>query len=566
MSKTVKDYMDDASDGRLILPSIQRNYVWEQDQICELFDSIMSDYPIGHIMLWELDGKSIKEKGLDFYKLLTHYDEMIKDYNEKVENPSPEKSFYGILDGQQRTQALFLGLRGYLKLKIYRARKDNVSSYKEKYLYMNLIGESTIDENYNYEFKFIADKEFNDEDNKGKMWFKVGKILTYKDVPDLESIDEFTDILKILSNDKRKLARNNINKLYQQFCVSKEILKIDIIPNDRTYDDILNIFVRTNSGGTVLSKTDLLFSTVVAIWPDARKNIEDLLDTINNRGGQSYKFKFTKDFIMRTMLYLLDEPVTLKVKDLKNNINIMKSNWEKLKSSIENVIQVLRYAGYSDDNLNSYNAVMPIIYYLYKGGKLEEYNGIKPKEEFKKYLIISQMKRLFGVASNSTLTTVRTALVDKDKKLINKHFTLNDLKNVSIVGERNFDINDDIVDSWFDENKGDYTFMILSILYPCANISNSVYHQDHMHPESKLLKIKEFKDKRNKLANLQLLPGSENESKNATDLEDWIKAHPEEKDSYLPNCSLKIENYNEFLEKRKKLMKKKIIEILKINN
>ncbi len=566
MTKTVKEYMDDASDGRLILPSIQRNYVWEQEQICRLFDSIMCNYPIGHIMLWELDGKSIKEKGLDFYKLLTHYDEMIQEYNEKVENPSPEKSFYGILDGQQRTQALFLGLRGYLKLKIFRARKDNVNSYKEKYLYLNLIGKPTIDDDYNYEFKFIADKELNDEENTNKMWFKVGKILTFSEEPDLESLDEFKSFMEILSSEDVKLARKNINRLYQQLCVNKEVLKLDYIPNDTTYDDILNIFVRTNSGGTVLSKTDLLFSTVVAIWPEARKNIEELLDIINNKGGQSYKFYFSKDFVMRTMLYLLDEPVTLKVKDLKENINIMKQNWDKISNSIQGVIPLLRYAGYSSDNLTSYNAVMPLIYYLYKGGTTDSQNGNNPKEEFKKYLIISQMKKLYGVASNSTLTSVRNALVDENKKLKNKSFNMNDLKDVSIVGERNFYVDDEVVDSWFDENKGDYTFMILSILYPCADIANAVYHQDHMHPESKLMKIEPFKDIRNKLANLQLLSGEENEIKNSTDLEVWIRLHPEEKDKYLPNCSLSIDNYVEFLEKRKELMKAEILNVLKIND
>ncbi len=562
MKKTIREYIDDASDERLILPSIQRNYVWEQDQICKLFDSIMRNYPIGHIMLWNLNGKSIKDKEVEFFKLISSYDEMLKKNNEKLENPSPDKTFYGILDGQQRTQALFLGLRGFLKLKIYRARKDNVSSYKEKYLYMNLIGKPNIDEDYKYEFKFIADKEFEDGENKNKIWFKVGKILTYNNKPDLESLDEYKINAEKLTAEDKKNAEENINKLYHQLCVNDEVLKIDEIPNDTTYDDILNIFVRTNSGGTILSKTDLLFSTIVEIWPEARKNIEELLDTINNKGGPSYKFKFTKDFIMRTMLYLLDEPVTLKVEDLKSNINTMKSNWEKLKNAIEKVIEVLRYSGYSADNLISYNAVMPIIYYLYKGGKLDETPNNNPKEEFKKYLVISQMKKLFGVASNSTLTSVRNALVDENKNLRNIYFNMKNLQNVVIVGDRNFVVNDEIIDSWFNENKGDYTFMILSILYPCANISSHIYHQDHMHPESKLSKIEKFKDNRNKLANLQLLPGEENESKQAMELEEWLKRYPNEKDIYLPDCSLSINNYNEFLEKRKELMKAKLIEML----
>lgn len=567
MAKTIKQFIDDSES--LILPSIQRNYVWKQEQICALFDSIMSNYPIGHIMLWELDGEALQAKGIDFYRLLTHYDEMLNEYNEKVENPSPEKSFYGILDGQQRTQSLYIGLRGFLKLKVYRARKDNVSSYREKYLYINLISKPADDDDFKYEFKFLADSEYKNELEAladptlpNKLWFKVGVILTYSDYPD--DIDSLPGI-EYLSNEERRQAHNTLNSLYSRICVSDNVLKLDYVSKDTSLDDVLNIFVRTNSGGTILNKTDLLFSTIVADWPESRKNIEDLLDTINNKGGQSYRFGFNKDFIIRTLMYLLDEPITLKIKDLKNSIRKIKDNWDNLSTAIESVVDLLRYCGYSNDNLTAYNAVMPIIYYLYKGGNLEKTPENNPKEEFKKYLIISQMKSLFGVASNSTLTNIRTTLTNDDHSLKSKSFNLSDLDDVSIVGDRNFSLDEEVIDSWFEETKGSRTFMVLSLLYPCADISNHVYHQDHMHPESKLKKIEEFKFYRNKLANLQLLPGEENESKNAKDLEGWLKDNPEERDIFLPNCNLSIDNYFEFLEKRKELMKNRLLEILQID-
>lgn len=568
MAKTIKQFIDDSES--LILPSIQRNYVWKQEQICALFDSIMSNYPIGHIMLWELDGEALQAKGIDFYRLLTHYDEMLNEYNEKVENPSPEKSFYGILDGQQRTQSLYIGLRGFLKLKVYRARKDNVSSYKEKYLYINLISKPADDDDFKYEFKFLADSEYKNElealDDPSipkKLWFKVGVILTYSDFP--SNIDSIPGVKGHLSDEERQQAHNTLNSLYNHICFSENVLKLDYISKNTSLDDVLNIFVRTNSGGTILNKTDLLFSTIVADWPESRKNIEDLLDTINNKGGQSYRFGFNKDFIIRTLMYLLDEPITLKIKDLKNSIRKIKENWDDLSTAIENVVDLLRYCGYSNDNLTAYNAVMPIIYYLYKGGSLEKTPENNPKEEFKKYLIISQMKSLFGVASNSTLTNIRTTLTNENHSLKSKSFNLSDLDNVSIVGDRNFSLDEEVIDSWFEETKGSRTFMVLSLLYPCADISNHVYHQDHMHPESKLKKIDAFKFSRNKLANLQLLPGDENESKNAKDLIEWLKENPEERDTYLPNCDLDIQNYFEFLEKRKELMKNRLLEILQID-
>lgn len=564
---TIREFMDQAEGGKLILPSIQREYVWNEEQICRLFDSIMSEYPIGHMMLWKLDGSKINEKGITFYKLLNNYNEMIPENNEKLENPSPDKTYFAILDGQQRTQSLYIGLKGYLKLKIYRARKNNVESYKNKYLYINLIGEESELDEYKYEFKFFADEELKNKENENKFFFRVGKILQYDRLPNINDIENIKNIQ--LNDEQKRIAQDILFNLYQKINVNDSILHWDIISSDKSLDNVLNIFIRTNSGGTVLSKTDLLFSTVVANWEDARKNIEELLDRINNKGGQGVRFNFTKDFIMRTLMYLLDEPVTLKLNDIKDNIQSMRENWELLSSAISKAPSVLKYAGYNGENLISYNAVMPIIYYIYKGGFLKKTDTIdyNPMEELKKYLVIAQMKKLFGVASNNTLTNVRNAFIDKNKKLRNKYFKLNDLNNVNIVGNRDFSVNDEIIESWFEENKNDYTFMILTLLYPCADIEKVKYHQDHMHPESKLKNNPKFYNLRNRLANLQLLPGDENESKNDTDLEEWLNLDNDrlKNTRYLPECSKKIEDYKIFLEERKKLMKEELLKILKIN-
>jgi uncharacterized protein with ParB-like and HNH nuclease domain len=35
------------------LPAIQREYVWNPDQIIQLFDSLMRNYPIGSFLFWE---------------------------------------------------------------------------------------------------------------------------------------------------------------------------------------------------------------------------------------------------------------------------------------------------------------------------------------------------------------------------------------------------------------------------------------------------------------------------------------------------------------------------------
>ena len=74
---------------------------------------------------------------------------------------------------------------------------------------------------------------------------------------------------------------------------------------DQDPERVLNIFVRTNSGGTPLSYSDMLLSMAVAQWDkvDARKEIHALVDEINNVGSG---FSFDHDFVLKACLMLGD--------------------------------------------------------------------------------------------------------------------------------------------------------------------------------------------------------------------------------------------------------------------
>ena len=88
-------------------------------------------------------------------------------------------------------------------------------------------------------------------------------------------------------------------------------------------------------------------------------------------------------------------------------------------------------------------------------------------------------------------------------------------------------------------------------------------------------KWKLWQEMKDKLPNLQLMEGSENESKNKTPFHDWINgtdshSNPTvddipkyKRDNYIPkNASLHFDDFKEFYKKREKLLKKKLIQIL----
>ena len=223
----------------------------------------------------------------------------------------------------------------------------------------------------------------------------------------------------------------------------------------------------------------------------------------------------------------------------------------------------------------SYVAVSPIVYYRYNGG---DFKASSNKNELKKYIVIAQLKQIFGTASNSALASIRRAL----KEAPTNSFSMSKLNRIRFTGDRTLRYTDDEIDSMFDTYEiGPYTFMILSLLYPELNYDEIEFHQDHMHPYSSFeeAKIKDlilsdnnvidentkedWRRRRNTLANLQLLAGRKNEHKNAMSLADWIEEYGKEKVKYLPDdVSYDLSNFEEFMEKRQELMSDALKKIL----
>jgi len=49
----VRELLDEIERGEVLLPEIQRSYVWKGPQVTRLLDSIYRDYPTGQILLWD---------------------------------------------------------------------------------------------------------------------------------------------------------------------------------------------------------------------------------------------------------------------------------------------------------------------------------------------------------------------------------------------------------------------------------------------------------------------------------------------------------------------------------
>src|SRR5437773_12329080 len=52
----VREFIDEIDGGQVLLPEIQRGYVWKGPQAAKLIDSLYREYPIGQVLLWDPKG------------------------------------------------------------------------------------------------------------------------------------------------------------------------------------------------------------------------------------------------------------------------------------------------------------------------------------------------------------------------------------------------------------------------------------------------------------------------------------------------------------------------------
>ena len=558
--KNIRAVIEEINSRKIYLPAIQRKYVWDDDQITRLMDSIMLGYPIGTFLFWKVRKSIINKKEYSMYEFIKDFHERDVYKNPSAPQPFPigsdEETIWAVLDGQQRLTSLYIALQGSMSRKLPNKRWKNDDAFPIKELYLDLHSQRTDEEDISYEFKFLTQEEAKKQKDD-KLWYLVKDILKY-------SQDELeTDLIIPNGWASDKVAMKNISLLHTRL-VGDEIINYFEVQTD-SIDSVLDIFVRVNSGGTVLSKSDLLFSTIVSHWDKARDEIDKLLAEIN-KIGEGYKF--SNDFIMRTCLYVLDMSVTLKVETFKKeSVLKIKNNWENIRKTIKDTVDLLNEFGFNSENIISYVAVSPMVYYRFKGGNFDA----ESKSELRKYIVISQVRQVFGAATNSALTSIREAL----KAAPTDSFKMGNLLKVRFTGERTLRYTSEEIDAMFDTYEiGAYTFMLLSLLYPNLKYSQKGFHQDHMHPyagfeESKIANLKlpdgsiiddvrkdEWRRRRNTLANLQLLEGRENERKNATPLVDWIEVTANNENAkYMPSdSSFELSHFEDFMDKRQKLM------------
>lgn len=591
---TIAEAVDEIQRENYLLPAIQREIVWERDQITDLFDSVLQGYPIGTFLYWDIEDESRDQ--YKTYGFIQDYITTTKYINTNAQArnspvvPDGAGDLKLILDGQQRLSSFYIGLKGTYTYKQAYKWYRNEDAWQKSRLYLNITSnpneelEEGGDRNTRYHFSFLP---VNQYDNRvvtrgDDLWFRAGDILNCPTQEEKENRiheiqDDWADSIEA---EARRNVGSNLRALWRGIHDRAYITYFE--EKEQDIDRVLEIFIRTNDGGTQLQKSDLLLSIATANWDayDAREELTSFVDHLNTQLPLTNDFG--KDFLLKSGLVLSGLPVRYRVGQFnRENVSTIEDEWRSIKTAIETAVTLINQFGIGEKTLTSRNAVIPIAYYFKQTGltvdnmQRSDEQFHQTKQAIKKWLLTSLLNGTFSGNSDTVLRTVREVLQETD----GDGFPLEAI-NAEVEGlNKVVGFNEEIANNVLEYKKGSQrTFLALTLLYPQHDWGSVQYHQDHIFPESQLEEttlreqgfdegtIQTFTSECDTLANLQLLTEGENTAKQDQSFEDWVTNQDESSYDrhFIPTDSYyhKLDHFDEFIKQRREKIKSHLLSVL----
>lgn len=523
---TVKAALERIQKHEYVLPAIQREFVWSADQICRLFDSLMRGYPIGSFLFWRVEPSRVRD--FTYYGFLRDYHQRDAFHLPRLDVPD-RAAITAILDGQQRLTSLNIGLRGSHAERLPRRWANNPLAYPRRLLYLNVAALAPENElGMDYDFQFLEPERAQAGNSPECHWFKVSDIYELSDASD---IFEYIQTHGLANN---RDAFRMMNRLHA--VVTSERVINFFEEDEQDLDKVLNIFIRVNSGGTVLSYSDLLLSIAIAQWKslDAREVVHRLVDDLNATG---HGYKFSKDIVLKAGLVLSDIPsIRFSVTNFNaDNMAILETSWTHIATALRLGVQLLSDFGLSERTLTADSVLIPIAYYLHKHGVDERYlmshSTIQDREAIRAWVVRSLLKAgVWGSGLDTLLTNLRAVIREREEV----GFPVTAAETAMTRLGKSLRFESDEVQDLMNLPYGDKrVFLVLSLLYPGMDLRHE-FHVDHVFPQSLFTRrqltsegfdpsaVDRLADQFNRLPNLQLMEGAINTSKSNKLPLDWL--------------------------------------------
>src|SRR3972149_2645491 len=274
-------------EGDIKIPAFQRGFIWDQEQVIELVDSIYRDYPIGSILLWNSNERLRSTRNVAGYLM---------------PDREPNYPVNYVLDGQQRISTIYA---------IFGKNKTEDPDIKYR------INTEIFDIYFDLDEKVFLSKDSLNENHRN---LKLSTLL---------NAGEFINEIKEYSSGHRDIAVDLQSK-FQNYEVPI------ITTSKRKKEEVGIIFERINNTGTKLTTLDLMIAWTWSEDFHLKEKMDEILDILDRKG-----FGETPDKVILQCLSGIAQQTTKTKNILSMSPEIVKSNFEILKESLEKTIDYL---------------------------------------------------------------------------------------------------------------------------------------------------------------------------------------------------------------------------------
>lgn len=551
----VTDILTEIEDEKFVLPIIQRPLVWGEEKMELLFDTLLKGDSFGGVMVIEEERDT---KPLFNYRTFTKDGGLIA--SRQVDSLTQLQNF--VIDGQQRLQSFYIGLKGTINSKI---------------LYFDLF--SDYDEEF--EFKFENDtqrlpKQQKDNSSSRKIsehfWFSAKSLLKrLKDTNDEDQVSNEIIKAQSITDDLKKTHITKNVKAFYKNVITSETIGISKVFINKSLDETINkqriveLFRRLNDGGTKLSSFDLVASILKGFAWEMEGFLREALEHYEEIG-------LSQDNLIKLIFLLQDnhnkEMASIDAKDAEFAIK----NRERIKCVLKSLKDFLIFSklyDYYKDGNRSFIPLFFIAYHIYHKpidnncvanffNNFETGNIEFPK--IKKWIYHSLTNGVFkskGVGWIPYKTGIKK-LLEEIKNYKGKDFPIDELFGVYTSHPITFTT---LYDS-SNLDKLDSSF-IFYLMYDRAKVIR-VQDVDHIMPKSILESLKFDASKINSVKNYQLIDyGTNRGEKNGKAFTDWVnnRSYVTDKAAFVKLHLIPIDEnlwqeskFEDFIEERAKLI------------
>jgi hypothetical protein len=217
---------------------------------------------------------------------------------------------------------------------------------------------------------------------------------------------------------------------------------------------------------------------------------------------------------------------------------LLQERWYGIADALRLTVRLVADFGFTDANISADNAILPIAYYLHQRelppNFLHSEAHQADRDAIRRWLIRSLLKSgVWGSGLDTLLTALRSTIKEHGARA----FPVDAIESTMRARGKRLLLDEEELQDLTDIKYGDRrVFPLLSLLYPFVDFRN-VFHIDHVFPRSRFSDARlggagvdpediwRFKDRVDRLSNLQLLDGPLNQSKGDQLPADWMVSH-----------------------------------------